>query len=102
MDCNGHLLHGGALPGGPEFETVLKTMWNMPAELLRTGASDDDAAPSDERLATGSLEQMIAAFAALDEEEAEAALIKCAGRDRPITAQEIRDLRRDRIPASTS
>lgn len=79
---------------------MLKTMWNMPAELLRTGAPDDEAAPVDERLAAGSLEQMIEAFAALDEEEAEAALIKCAGRDRPITSQEIRDLRRDRIPTT--
>ena len=80
---------------------MLKTMWNMPAELLRTGAPDDDeAAPVDERLAAGSLEQMIEAFAALDKQDAEAALIKCAGRDRPITSQEIRDLRRDPIPTN--
>jgi len=84
------------------LKIVLKTMWNMPAELLRTGATDDDVAPVDEKLAAGSLEQMIEAFGKLDDEEAEAALIKCAGRDRPITSQEIRDLRRDRITTDTA
>ena len=44
---------------------------------------------------------MIEAFGKLDDEEAEAALIKCAGRDRPITSQEIRDLRRDQFMTKT-
>lgn len=73
---------------------MLKTMWNMPAELLRTSFADDEA-KHDERLASGSLGQMIDAF---DEHGgSEAIVIKCAGRDRAITSQEIRDLRRDLI-----
>ncbi|MBE2990959.1 hypothetical protein IFR23_02915 [Sphingomonas sp. CFBP 13603] len=76
---------------------MLKTMWNMPAALLRTSTSDDGTACGDEQLASGSLEQMIGAFDAQEGTDVDAIVIKCAGRDRPITAQEIRDLRRDRV-----
>ncbi|MGA1799758.1 hypothetical protein VH567_13375 [Sphingomonas sp. 4RDLI-65] len=79
---------------------MLKTMWNMPAELLRTGVDADDAESGDERLASGSLKQMIEAFDEHDGGEAEAIVIKCAGRDRPITAHEIRGLRRGQVAAA--
>jgi hypothetical protein len=81
---------------------VLKTMWNMPAELLRTSVANDGAEHIDERLASGSLGQMIEAFDEHDDPDADAIVIKCAGRDRTITSQEIRDLRRDLITAKAA
>ncbi len=74
---------------------MLKTMWNMPAELLRE-APDNDGVTIEEakHVASGSLEQMVEAFGKYDGEEAERLIIKCAGRDRPITSLEIRDLRK--------
>jgi hypothetical protein len=68
---------------------VFKTMWNMPAKLLRTD-EDTDAAP----VASGSLEDMINAAEAMGVEEAQGLVIACVGRDRLITWPEIRDLRR--------
>ncbi len=74
---------------------MLKTMWNMPAKLLREAADDDDPAiEKTEPVASGSLEQMVEAFGQYDAKEAEHLIIECAGRDRPITSLEIRDLRR--------
>jgi hypothetical protein len=72
---------------------MLKTMWNMPAKLLRESASDGEATLEDEPVASGSLAQMVEAFAAIDPAEVEGLIIKCAGRDRPITSAEVRDLR---------
>jgi hypothetical protein len=72
---------------------MLKTMWNMPAKLLRESASVDESAPVDEPVASGSLAQMVEAFAAIDPAEVDGLIIKCAGRDRPITSAEVRDLR---------
>ena len=74
---------------------MLKTMWNMPAELLREASDNDGVAIEEiEPVDSGSLEQMVEAFGKYDGEEAERLIIKCAGRDRPITSLEIRDLRR--------
>lgn len=78
---------------------MLKTMWNMPAELVRTSTTDEEAGQADERIASGSLEQMIKAFDEHEGAQLEGVIIKCAGRDRPITSQEIRDLRRHRVTA---
>ena len=74
---------------------MLKTMWNMPAELLREAPDNDGVTIEEtEHVASGSLEQMVEAFGTYDGEEAERLIIKCAGRDRPITSLEIRDLRK--------
>ena len=74
---------------------MLKTMWNMPAELLREASDNDGVANEEtEHVASGSLEQMVDAFGKYDGEEAERLIIKCAGRDRPITSLEIRDIRK--------
>jgi hypothetical protein len=81
---------------------VLKTMWNMPAELVRTSTADEETGQAGERIASGSLEQMIEAFDEHEGGELEGVIIKCAGRDRPITSQEIRDLRRHRITAKAA
>lgn len=81
---------------------MLKTMWNMPAELLRASVVDDETAHPDERIASGSLEQMIDAFDEHESGELEGVIIKCAGRDRPITTQEIRDLRRNRVTTKSA
>lgn len=70
---------------------MLKTMWNMPAQLLRRNADDTDG--DDEPLAAGSLTEMVEAFGERDEAGTGSLIIKCAGRDRAISAQEIRDLR---------
>ncbi len=67
---------------------MFKTMWNMPAKLVRK--DEDDDAP----VASGSLEAMIEAAEAMGADEAQDLVIKCVGRDRPITWPEIRDLRR--------
>ncbi|MEG3165441.1 hypothetical protein U1701_12635 [Sphingomonas sp. PB2P19] len=67
---------------------MFKTMWNMPAKLLRTNDDADDAP-----VATGSLEDMIKTAEAMGAEEAQGLIIACVGRDRPITWPEIRDLR---------
>jgi hypothetical protein len=72
---------------------VLKTMLNMPAKLMRETDENDDAAQDNEPIASGSLAQMVQAFTALDPAEVEGLVIKCAGRDRPITSAEARDLR---------
>ncbi|MBC3942654.1 hypothetical protein [Sphingomonas albertensis] len=72
---------------------MLKTMLNMPAKLMREANGDDDAAQEHEPVASGSLVQMVEAFTALDPAEVEGLVIKCAGRDRPITSAEVRDLR---------
>jgi hypothetical protein len=74
---------------------VFKTMWNMPAKLLRKDDESDAGAP----VASGSLEEMIEAAEAMGADEAEAMFIKCVGRDRPITWPEIRDLRRTGVDA---
>ncbi len=55
---------------------MLKTMWNMPAALLRTSTSDDGTACGDEQLASGSLEQMIGAFDAQEGTDVDAIVIK--------------------------
>lgn len=68
---------------------MFKTMWNMPAKLLRKHEESDD-----ETVATGSLEAMIEAAEAMAEDDAQELIITCVGRDRPITWPEIRDLRR--------
>jgi hypothetical protein len=73
--------------GGLEPRPVFKTMWNMPAKLLR---KDDTDAP----IASGSLEEMIEAVEAMGANDAQDLIIACVGRDRPITWPEIRDLRR--------
>ncbi len=76
---------------------MFKTMWNMPAKLLR---KDDSEVPADpEPVASGSLEAMIAAAEAMGADEAKDMIIRCVGRDRPITWAEIRDLRRANEPA---
>jgi hypothetical protein len=76
---------------------VFKTMWNMPAKLLR---KDDSDTPSDaDPVASGSLEDMVAAAEAMGADEAKDLIIRCVGRDRPITWAEIRDLRRAAEPA---
>lgn len=73
---------------------MLKTMWNMPAKLLRESAHNDARDLNENKpIASGSLEQMVEAFSEYDASEAERLIIKCAGRDRPITSLEIRDLR---------
>jgi len=80
---------------GQETDVVLKTMWNMPAKLLREAVDDDDPdIENAEPVASGSLEQMVEAFGQYDAKDAEHLIIECAGRDRPITSLEIRDLRR--------
>ena len=66
---------------------MFKTMWNMPAKLLR---KSDESAP----VASGSLEEMIETAEAMGADEAQELFIRCVGRDRPITWPEIRDLRR--------
>lgn len=78
---------------------MFKTMWNMPAQLLRLGERTDDVAQIDpetvgEPVATGSLEDMIKTADEFDADEGERLVIRCAGRDRPITWTEIRGLRR--------
>lgn len=70
---------------------MLKTMWNMPAKVLRDDAADDEN--GQEPVASGSLADMVRAFDGYDEAEAAGLIIRCAGRDRPITWDEIRDLR---------
>lgn len=65
---------------------MFKTMWNMPAKLLRLG--EDRTEP----LASGSLGAMIRA--AEDHDPDETLVIQCAGRDRPITWPEIEGLKR--------
>lgn len=73
---------------------MLRTMWNMPAKLLRESAANDDEAAAEDALASGSLQEMVEAFDEYDDAESEGLFIKCAGRDRPITWLEVRDLRR--------
>lgn len=70
---------------------MFKTMWNMPAKLLRL---NDDAPADGTTIASGSLEEMIEAADELGADEAERVIITCVGRDRPISWAEIRDLRR--------
>ena len=72
---------------------MLKTMLNMPAKLMREADENDDTAQYNEPIASGSLAQMVQAFTALDPAEVEGLVIQCAGRDRPITSAEARDLR---------
>ncbi|WP_332795685.1 hypothetical protein [Sphingomonas sp. LB3N6] len=72
---------------------MLKTMLNMPAKLVRETDDNDDDAQNSEPIASGSLAQMVQAFSALDPAEVEGLVITCAGRDRPITSAEARDLR---------
>jgi hypothetical protein len=79
---------------------VLKTMWNMPAQLLRRSADDIDG--DDEPLAAGSLTEMVDAFGERDEVGTADLIIKCAGRDRPISAEEIRDLRSTSVSRGTA
>jgi hypothetical protein len=76
---------------------VFKTMWNMPAKLLRK--TDSDGPTDAEPVASGSLEDMIAAAEAMGPDDAKDMIIRCVGRDRPITWAEIRDLRRAAEPA---
>jgi hypothetical protein len=71
---------------------VLKTMWNMPATVVREFAANDEDAS--EPVASGSLKEMVQSFDGYDDTEAAGLIIRCAGRDRPITWSEIRDLRR--------
>jgi hypothetical protein len=86
------------VPGGWSVD-VFKTMWKMPAKLLRRAVTEspvdgEDAVPiADEQLATGSLEDMIKAADELAAEDADALIIECVGRDRPITWAEIQGLR---------
>lgn len=77
---------------------MLKTMWNMPAKVWREDATQDENAG--EPVASGSLADMIRAFDGYDDVEAASLIITCAGRDRPITWEEIRDLRRDRATSA--
>lgn len=77
---------------------MFKTMWNMPAKLLRKKA-DSDAPVDAEPVASGSLEEMVEAAEAMGADEAKDMIIACVGRDRPITWPEIRDLRRTAEPA---
>ncbi|MEG3085103.1 hypothetical protein U1707_15740 [Sphingomonas sp. PB2P12] len=75
---------------------MLKTLWNMPAKIWRDDAADDKTAgnkDAGEPVASGSLADMVRAFDGYD--DAETLMITCAGRDRPITAAEVRDLRRN-------
>jgi hypothetical protein len=87
-----------AVPGGWSVN-VFKTMWKMPAKLLRRGVAEspvdgEDAVPgTDEQIATGSLEDMIKAADELSAEDADSLIIECVGRDRPITWAEIQGLR---------
>lgn len=85
---------------GAGASSVFKTMWKMPAKLLRCRAVDGSAGemPQDEPIASGSLEEMIKAADALGAqdgaaEDARTLVIKCVGRDRPITWSEITGLR---------
>jgi hypothetical protein len=78
---------------------MLKTMLNMPAKLIRQADENDAAVQDDEPIASGSLAQMVEAFTALDPSEVEGLIIKCAGRDRPITTAEARDLRLTAVTA---
>lgn len=71
---------------------MLKTMWNMPAKVLREYAAND--ADIGKPIASGSLQDMVEVFGGYDDSEAAGLIIQCAGRDRPITWAEIRDLRR--------
>lgn len=71
---------------------MLKTMWNMPAKVWRDDVVEDEG--EHEPVASGSLADMVRAFDGYDDAEAASLIIKCAGRDRPITWEEIRDLRR--------
>lgn len=73
---------------------MLKTMWNMPARLMRGNAANDDEADAEGALASGSLQEMVKAFDEYDDAESQNLFITCAGRDRPITWIEVRDLRR--------
>ena len=70
---------------------MLKTMWNIPAKVWREEAANDEDAH--EPVASGSLADMVRAFDDYDDADAANLIIKCAGRDRPITWEEIRDLR---------
>lgn len=71
---------------------MLKTMWNIPAKVVREhAANEEDVGKS---VASGSLQEMVRAFDGYDDAEAADLIIQCAGRDRPITWEEIRDLRR--------
>lgn len=85
-------------PGGWSVN-VFKTMWKMPAKLVRRGVTEvpadgETAAPvEDQQIATGSLEDMIKAADELAADDADALIIECAGRDRPITWAEIQGLR---------
>ncbi len=83
-----------AIYRGPGGNFVLKTMWNMPAKLLRESAANDDEAEVEQAVATGSLQEMIEAFDEYDDAASQGLFIKCAGRDRPITWLEVKDLRR--------
>ena len=92
MDARSITPHDGDPPGGPESVIVLKTMWNMPAKVVREHApNEEDIGKS---VASGSLQEMVRAFDGYDDVEAADLIIQCAGRDRPITWDEIRDLRR--------
>ena len=72
---------------------MFKTMWNMPAKLLRL--NDESDVPGDgTTIASGSLEEMVEAADELGADEAQRVIITCVGRDRPISWAEIRDLRR--------
>ncbi|HXH14795.1 MAG TPA: hypothetical protein VNJ10_01540 [Sphingomonas sp.] len=64
----------------------------MPAKVWRDDAVEGD--DEQEPVASGSLADMVRAFEGYDDAEAASLVIKCAGRDRPITWEEIRDLRR--------
>lgn len=73
---------------------MFKTMWNMPAKLLR---QDDEADAEPMAVASGSLEEMVDAAEAMGAEDPRELSIACVGRDRPITWPEIRDLRRGTV-----
>ena len=72
---------------------MFKTMWKMPAKLIRRGVEHDGVTPPDEQIASGSLEEMIKAADAIEDDAGEAMVIECVGRDRPITWAEIQGLR---------
>lgn len=74
---------------------MFKTMWKMPAKLLRRSPDDATAGEPrvDDQIATGSLEDMIKAADNLADEGGDDLVIQCVGRDRPISWSEIQGLR---------
>ena len=81
---------------GAGADSVFKTMWKMPAKLLRRSPSEDVAATEasvDDQIAAGSLEDMIKTADGLGDAGGDDLVIECVGRDRPITWAEIQGLR---------